>query len=153
MMKRMFLFVSLMGLVGSAHGSSDTGTGILPKLCRGIALLVAGAVACERVKNSWDDFIHDNPQPATRKEDLKNVVASILCAAAAAYAGDCSGKQIASVVGSGVVLGTVFMGLKQCRGAKELRLREFVPAVALCAAGREGMIAAGLPVLSFAKTN
>lgn len=155
MMKKMLLCFGLMGLVsGNVHamsnGSGTNPSGIFEILCKGIAGLAGAGFAYERLKNSYDDFVYGSPQPATFNEDLKNVGASILCAAAFMYAGGGNARQIASVAGSGVVIGGAFLGLKQCRGAKELRLREFVPAVAACGLGREALVAMGLPVLSFA---
>ncbi len=144
-------------LNSSSNSSSSGGSNnksIFANIIRGACLLGGGAWAFERLKNSYKDWKNPHAQPADFKEDLHNVLASIGCTTMFAHVGGAGPKKLLSVLGSGTVIGAVYLALKRFgTNTKELRLREFVPAVAACAMGREALRKLGLPVIKFGSSN
>jgi hypothetical protein len=135
---------------GNVQARDNDPANLVPMLVKGACILVGGGWALERIRNSYNDWQNGRRQRASFAEDFQNVAASTLCTAMLAYAGGASRGQIESILGSGAALGTVYLGLKQCAsGAQELRLREFIAAVAACALAREGFERAGIPILNF----
>ncbi|MEX0849662.1 MAG: hypothetical protein WD055_05510 [Candidatus Dependentiae bacterium] len=151
MKKQLLLSLCLMGLMSSnVQARNNDPADLVPMLAKGICVLVGGGWALERIRNSYNDWQNGRRQRASFAEDFQNVAASTLCTAMLAYAGGADDKMIKNILGSGAALGTVYLGLKQCAtGAQELRLREFVAAVAACGLAREGFESAGIPIFNF----
>ncbi len=155
MKKQLLLSFCLIGLMGSetVQATGDAGE-LIPTLVKGACVLIGGGWAFERLKNSYNDYKKGRHQSTDLKEDLKNVAASTICTAMFVHAGGGDSSMIKKVLGSGTVLGSVYLGLKRFgAGSKELRLREFVLAVAACGIGREGLKVVGIPVFKFDANN
>lgn len=151
MMKKMLLCVGLMGLFPSnVQAAADSNpVGVFDILLKGGVGLVGAVWAYERLKNSYDDWKNDNPQPATFLEDVKNVSASIACTMAVMYVGGATVKQVAGAAVTGGLIGATYLGLKQSKGAENLRLRAFVPAIAAYTFATANARVLGAPTLSW----
>ena len=146
MNKQHLLCLSLFGLLMSSPTSlqameyppkSTSPTAMLAPLAVGFTLLGIGNASMKSLEGMLEDIKSGKLKHTDLEEDAWNVLKSTALAAGLAYLGASwsgdpdAGTYARQTVGTGAILGTVFLLLKHACKNETLRLREFVGGTAL----------------------